>query len=529
MASEPPGRPATPLTRGIIVALLSVITFGVAIRLYLVDEPLSGVRMTDTAALARNFHEESMNLFYPRVDWRGSTPGFVESEFPIYSYVIAALYRVLGVHDWIGRLFNIVVYALSALFLFRMTCRLFDPLAGILAAAFYTVAPLSYMYTLTFQPDALMALASLAAVYWFWLWTETDRRYLLVLSGAALFVAVGIKPMSLYLGLPLLYLAGRRFGWGVLRQPALWIYAAAVLLPSAAWFHHSWSLWDQYGNTFGILGGWNKIGTPTTIGPWFKLTVRLAERLWSWIATPGGLLLLTAGLIRRAPGRNYLLHWWTVGFGVSIAITLQGHLSHGYYQLPIVFPVAAWMGLGASRIWENPWRLPRLTRVILAILVLSVPAFALEQYRDGPLGRSVRVSERDRRRIAFAEEVASLTEPDAPVIFVIPYRGRPALYQHRTPYGEYLECDPVDFYRSHRRGWSLDERQATPDFVATLRDRGARYLATAFPEILENHPELDRALRRDYELVREEPGGVLFRLGGPPAAGEAGFSPTATK
>jgi hypothetical protein len=83
---------------------------------------------------------------------------------------------------------------------------------------------------------------------------------------------------------------------------------------------------------------------------------------------------------------------------------------------------------------------------------------------------------------------------------------------HRTPEGEYLECDPVDFYRSDRKGWSLDERQATPEFIAALRQRGAKYFATGFPEIFQRHPELKAELDRSYTPVEVTPDWAIYRL-----------------
>lgn len=508
---SPRPAPGAAAPRRVTAILLGILLLGTAARLYLVNEPLFGVRQTDTAAVARNFYEEEMNLFYPRVDWRGSTPGYAETEFPIYGFAIAVLYHLFGVQEWLGRLFNIGVYALSALLLFRLAGRLFGPPVGLLAAGFYSVFPLGYMYTLTYQPDALMALGSLAGVYGFWVWTEDESRGALVGSAAATLLAVLVKPTSLYLGLPVLYLAHRRFGWGLFRQRALWLFAAAILLPAVLWLHHAWSLWDVYGNTFGILGGWNKIGLPEDRAMWVHLVKALWRRLLFWIATPGGVLLLALGFVRRVPGGNYLLHAWAVGFGVSTLLAAEAHLAHNHYQLPGLFPVAAWMAWGAAWMWERPARWPWARRAAVVGIVLSVVAVSAREFHSGWLGSSVRIPPRERRRIAFAAEVRRLTEPEAKVIFVTPYRGKPSLYQHRTPEGEFLDCDPMDFYHSHRKGWSLDERQATPEFVETLRGRGARYLATPFPELLEKHPDLEAALDSSY-VPLDSSLGAIYRL-----------------
>jgi hypothetical protein len=42
--------------------------------------------MNESAAIARNYSELGMNIFYPRIDWGGSGPGYAEEDdWEIYS------------------------------------------------------------------------------------------------------------------------------------------------------------------------------------------------------------------------------------------------------------------------------------------------------------------------------------------------------------------------------------------------------------------------------------------------------------
>ena len=66
-------------------------------------------RQYDTAAIARNFAEGPFHILYPQVDWRGNSPGYVESEFQIYTATVAVLYRLFGVHEWLGGAVNVAV------------------------------------------------------------------------------------------------------------------------------------------------------------------------------------------------------------------------------------------------------------------------------------------------------------------------------------------------------------------------------------------------------------------------------------
>ena len=79
---------------------------GLALRLLYLYSPYldaHGWRQVDTAAIARNFYEGSLNPLYPRVDW-GGADGRVESEFPLVPWLVALAARLVGFHDWLGRL-----------------------------------------------------------------------------------------------------------------------------------------------------------------------------------------------------------------------------------------------------------------------------------------------------------------------------------------------------------------------------------------------------------------------------------------
>src|SRR5690606_18215386 len=109
--------------------LAGLLLLGVLVRLYHIDPPAFGhhdIRQYDTAAIARNFADEGMNPLYPRIDWRGGSPGYVESEFPIYTYLLAALYKTFGPHQVLARGLSIAAYVLTGLVLFGFARRLFD-------------------------------------------------------------------------------------------------------------------------------------------------------------------------------------------------------------------------------------------------------------------------------------------------------------------------------------------------------------------------------------------------------------------
>ena len=505
----------TESTRQGRLLLVALLLIGVLAHTFRITAPLMEYRhfrQLDTAAMARNFHEGRMNILYPQVDWRGDTPGYAEAEFQIYTYAVALLYKIFGAQEWVGRALNTVLYALSGWLLYLLVRKLYDERSALLAVFFYSASPLVFYYTRAFQNDATTSLCSIAAVYFFWTWTEGGRMRDLALSAAGVAVAALIKPPSLYLGLPLCFLAYQRFGWRFLARPLLWGYAVAAILPAILWYRFALSLYEDYGNTFGILGKHTVLGMwGPTDWRWLDLLDLLIERATFVMATPAGLLFLAIGFLARGPRKDGLLLWWVAGFAVYILLVPRGHRGHEHYQLPIMFAVAAFMARGASLLLERGI-FSRATVLLVCLLVLAGSVWKVHRFLfPWPLQQ-----EQSDLRMAFAERVQALTDPRDLMIFVVPepFPDHPdEIYRHRFAPGLFLYCDPRDFYLAHRKGWSLDDTQATPAFLDVLRERGARSVGIFDKEqVFERQPELKAALELRHTPLEVTDRWALYRL-----------------
>src|SRR5689334_24611704 len=105
---------------------LALAGLALALRCYALTAPLLDYhswRQADTAAIARNYASNGYRLLYPQIDWGGQTPGYVESEFPLYTYSLALLYGVFGVHPALGRLLSALAGAASAVLLYLLARR----------------------------------------------------------------------------------------------------------------------------------------------------------------------------------------------------------------------------------------------------------------------------------------------------------------------------------------------------------------------------------------------------------------------
>ncbi len=339
--------------------LWGLLALGLAARLVWLQQPLidqQAWRQTDTAAIARSFWAEGYQLLHPRVEWRGASPGYVESEFPLYPFCVALVYGLLGgPHEWVGRALSALAFTAAALFLYGLALRLYGVgWAPRLAAMWFLVSPYGVYFGRAFMPEALMMLFSVGAILAFLRWTEVGGQGRLALAIAAAAGAFLVKIPTLYLGFALVAVAWSRWGWRFLRRADLWLFLAAVLLPPALWYWHAHGLFLQTGLTFGIWNhyGYDKwAGAGADLGYWWLM----ARRLATGVLTPLGLALaLLAAWHWRADGRRSAVTWaWVGGLLAYLALVPEGNRRLEYYQLPFLAPGALLAGRALAA-WLPP-------------------------------------------------------------------------------------------------------------------------------------------------------------------------------
>src|SRR5437762_1760271 len=107
----------------IVICLLAV-----AARLILIDQAYVdhwSWRQSDVAAIARNFLQNGFHFGYPQINWAGNTPGYVGTEFPILPFIAAVCYRFAGIHEWVGRIQAVILFAVSLPCFFLLVREIF--------------------------------------------------------------------------------------------------------------------------------------------------------------------------------------------------------------------------------------------------------------------------------------------------------------------------------------------------------------------------------------------------------------------
>src|SRR5436189_5073339 len=180
------------------------------LRLVLIDQPYIdrwSWRQSDVAAIARNFANNGFRFAYPQIDWAGSAPGYVGTEFPILPFVAAICYKFAGVHEWIGRSQAVIFFAFSLPFFFLLLREIFGSTAAVWATFFYSFAPLNIFAGRSFMPDVPSLSLSIIGLYFFLRSANNGRLLLFFLAAIAISLSLLIKITSIIIFAPLVYLA----------------------------------------------------------------------------------------------------------------------------------------------------------------------------------------------------------------------------------------------------------------------------------------------------------------------------------
>src|SRR5258708_4694060 len=115
-------------TAGAPKIVFVICILAVASRLIFINQPYIdhwSWRQSDVAAIARNFLQNGFRFGYPQIDWAGNAPGYVGTEFPILPFIAAVYYKFAGVHEWIGRIQAVILFAVSLPFFFLLVREIF--------------------------------------------------------------------------------------------------------------------------------------------------------------------------------------------------------------------------------------------------------------------------------------------------------------------------------------------------------------------------------------------------------------------
>ncbi len=505
----------------------AICVLAVAARLILISQPYVdhwSWRQSDVAAIARNFLQNGFRFAYPQIDWAGNAPGYVGTEFPILPFIAALCYKFAGIHEWVGRIQAVILFAVSLPCFFLLVREIFGSTAAVWATFFYSFAPVNIFAGRSFMPDVPSLSFAIVGLYLLLRYVEHNESSSFLVAAIALSLSFLIKITSIVIVVPLAYIVvGRLYRTpgvsqngaaetrmistgsslerlsGVERVQrrtvvgAAAIFTAIALLPSVIWYWHA----HQIAETFYPHHFFGAGGIRIESFSWYS---HIAQQSLVSSLTPTLSAMALVGLfVTQSRDRSYsrLFHWWLAAMIVFIVVVGYGN-RHRWYQLPLVPIAAAFAGAGCAFVGSRiSSRFAAITSSIVLAVSFLIPAFVCVR----PFYESSAAQLRDA-----GLEVKKLTPSDA--LIVAADMG-----------------DPTIFYYAERKGWHFLEENAiyngNPDDseqaienLERLRRRGTTHFVFTRNTFswLQSYPEFAEYLLQNSTLIEATPEFRIYKL-----------------
>ncbi len=162
-------------------------------------------RQNDCLSITKNYYEEGMDFFHPKIHFQANKDGSAVSEFPILNYTVACLWKIFGEHEFIYKLLEYFIFILSIFFLFNSLLRSKASfLFSFFCVSFFLTSPMLVYYSFNFIAD--VPALSLAIIGFCLLYSFYETRFvkyfywcLFVSTLAVLIKASAVMPFALLL------------------------------------------------------------------------------------------------------------------------------------------------------------------------------------------------------------------------------------------------------------------------------------------------------------------------------------------
>lgn len=482
--------------------VLLVIVVGIIIRIPFLTVPLTADlsddwRQADTASIARHFYENGYHIFYPQIYWGGNGPGYVETEFQLYTFITALLYRLFGEQLWLGRLVSLVFSVLTFSVFYLLARRLVGERVALWALGFFAVSPLLIRYSVAFMPEATVLCFYVMALYLFQRWLEESKPQWILFAGLSTAAAILVKPTSIHIGLIFLLMLIEKYGWRLVKLKSVWLFGLVSLLPGILWYLHARNLFLTYGNTFGVFsGGDSKFGNLSYwLSPAFYRS--LLQLDVEWVFAGVGILIFLVGLalfIRQRLSR-ILIYGLITTVTYYMIVARYARETWGIQYHIYLLPFAA-LGVGMGLAWlfdpvPNWNKRPAFIRHFSVLSGLA--ALALMLYSSATTSQRL-LALRGQDLADCGVQVAKVAPPDTKIIASTISQaidnGVANNYQ-----------EPQIFFYSDRYGWSLPADWHTPEYLEKYRKEGAAYFVIYNQSLYNDNPALADYLKKNAQQV----------------------------
>ncbi|MCC6370358.1 MAG: glycosyltransferase family 39 protein [Bacteroidia bacterium] len=162
-------------------------------------------RQADCLSITKNYYEEGLNFFEPKIHYQGVKDGHAVSECPLLNYTVACLWKIFGEHEFIYRLLEYLIFIAAMFVLFNTVFRYFkSTLLALFVVSVFLTSPLLVFYSANFIADVpALSLSIICFCYFYRFYDSKTIRffYLSLLFGT---LAILVKASAL-MGISLVF------------------------------------------------------------------------------------------------------------------------------------------------------------------------------------------------------------------------------------------------------------------------------------------------------------------------------------
>lgn len=380
-----------------LIILTSILILAFIFRIYKINAPLADLhswRQADTAAVARNYVKDGIDLLHPRYDdlsgreaGKENPQGYRMVEFPLYNSIFAIGYKILpnislDIH---GRLtsifFSLIIIGVIYYLLFKETG---SRLAAVIGSGVYAVFPFFVFFSRVILPETTAVGLTFLSIFFLYLYSNKDISHpkeviFFILSFIFFGLGLLVKPTIIFYVIVLGYLFFKKRGLKIIRNLDIYLYFILAFTP--------FILWRFYIKNFpeGIpASDWLITSVNTYEG---LKTIFLRPAFFRWIFFErlnhmilGGYMsiFLLLGILRKTS--RYFFHSLIVGIVLYLFIFEGGNVQHEYYQTVILPTIAIFIGLGVDFLWMQRKNLISPVLMIVATTLIFSASFFFSFY-----------------------------------------------------------------------------------------------------------------------------------------------------
>ena len=370
-----------PTKKTIILLMAFFLLCGIGVRLIdFTDLPLdfAATRQLRSLIIARGlyYQMDTPNTTSMPQDVRhfGINTGNNESiiEPPIMEYLTAYVYRVFDSENiFAPRVLSILFWVAGGIPIFLLARKLMDLNGSFAALAVYLFTPFGVFASRSFQPEPLMMLCILWALYFQITWAQEENVKHAILAGLFTGLAVFVKaPAAFFVGFPFAWLVLSKGIKNWVKQPTVYLMALLALLPAVLFNAISATV----GGNAGAIFGTRFFPELFVDMEWYAKWLRMIRSVIGYFPFIIGLLAFC--LIKKPQDRGFYISMW-LGYLIYGFVFAYHIYTHNYYHLPLIPIIALGIGYLFSVIFArletlNTSRLPRA-----AILFICFFSFLL--------------------------------------------------------------------------------------------------------------------------------------------------------